>query len=89
MPVPLHELAYRASLDTDTGPDEGHLVGQVQQGAGLEALPHFELGRGLEQEDPFGAALVYHVVYARVFRVYPAQLRSPVLLLFDEVEGFL
>ena len=70
VPVALHELRHRAALDADAGPDERHLVGQVQQGARLQALPHLELGGRLEQEDPLGAALVDHVVHPGVLGVY-------------------
>ena len=44
VPVPLHEPGHGAALDADAGPDEGHLVGQVQERTGTEALPHLELG---------------------------------------------
>ena len=87
--VPLHKLGDGAALDADAGTDEGHLIGQVQEGAGPEALPHFELGGGLEQEDTLGVALVDHVVHTRVLGVDPAQVQPPPLPLFDEVKGFL
>ena len=48
VPVALHESAHRAALNADAGPDEGDLVGEVEEVAGAEALPHLELGRGLE-----------------------------------------
>ena len=56
VPVPLHELGDGAALDSYAWPDEGHLVGQVQEASRPEALGHLELGRRLEKEDALGAA---------------------------------
>ena len=88
VPVPLHELGDCAALDSHAGPDEGHLVGQVQQIAGAEPLGHLQLGRGLEQKDSLGPALVDHVVDVGVLRVYPAQVGPLPFPLLDEVQGF-
>ena len=54
--VPLDELGHRAALDTNAGPDEGHLVCQVQQVARLQPLGHLELRRRLQQEYALAAS---------------------------------
>ena len=65
VPIPLHELGHCAALDTDAGTNEGDLVGKVQESARLKTLPHLELGRRLEQEDPLGPARIDHFVHSR------------------------
>ena len=89
VPVALHEPAHRAALDADAGPDEGDLVGEVEEVAGAEALPHLELGWRLEEEDALGPAFVDHVVHVGVFGVELAQVGPPSLPLLNEVEGLL
>ena len=89
MTVALHEPGHGAALDAHAGTDEGHLVGQVQQPPGPEPLPHLQLGRGLEQEDPLGPSLPDHFVHCRVFRVDAAQVGPAPLPLLHQVQGLL
>ena len=89
MAVAFHEPGHGAALDADAGTDEGHLVGQVQETPGPEPLPHLQLGRGLEQEDPLGASLADHFVHRGVFGVDAAQVRPAPLPLLHQVQGLL
>ena len=69
--------------------DKSYLVGQVQEASRPEALGHLELGRGLEQEDALGAALVDHVVHLGVLRVQKSQVRPLPLAPLHQVQRFL
>ena len=88
MAVALHELGHGAALDADAGTDEGHLVRQVQETPGPEALAHLELGRRLEQKDSLGPSLADHFVHGGAFRVDTGEIGpcSPPYLL-HQVEG--
>ena len=89
MAVPFHELGHRAPLDADAGADEGHLVSQVEEGAGPEPLSHLQLGRRLEQEDSLRPPGIDHVEHAGVLQVHLAQVETPSFPLLHEVQGLL
>ena len=89
MAVPLDELGHGAALHAHAGPDQGHLVRQVQQAPGTQPLPHLELRRRLEQEDALGAARVDHVVHRRVLGVDAADVGTKALPRLDEVQRLL
>ena len=56
------ELGDGAALHAHPGPDQGHLVGQLLEGAGAQPPGDLELGGRLQEEDPLGPAFVDQVV---------------------------
>ena len=80
---------YGAALYADAGPDEGDLVGEVEEVARLQTLRHLQLRGRLEQEDTLRLALVDHVVDAGIIRVHPSDVGPTALPLLHEVESLL
>ncbi len=89
MPVSFHELRNRAPLHADPGADQGNLVGEIEQIARAQTLPHLQLRRRLQQKYPLRQARVDHVVHLGVLRVYPAQIGPLPLPQFDQIECLL
>ena len=88
MPVAVDELRDGAALHPHPRPDERHLVGQVEQVPGAEALGDLELGGRLEEKDALPPSLVDEVVHVRVIGGDAAQVGPRSLALLDQVERF-
>ena len=86
VPVAGDELGDGAALHAHAGADEGHLVGQVLEGAGAQAPGDLELGGRLQEEDALGPAFIDQVVDLRVFGVDAAEVGPHPLPLLDPVQ---
>ena len=89
VPVAVDELRDGAALHPHPGPDKRHLVGQVEQVPGAEALGDLELGGRLEEEDALPPPLVDEVVHVRVIGGDATQVGPRSFALLDQVERFL